>query len=69
MMALNLALLRKLAAAKARTGKPSPPKGKEAQAEPDADDKGEPTKPGSVPAVNPFAAAAAKAKERLLAAK
>jgi hypothetical protein len=69
MMALDMALLRKLAAAKARTGKPSPGKAGEAPAEPDADDKGEPVKPGSAPAVNPFAAAAAKAKERLLAAK
>jgi hypothetical protein len=68
MMALDMALLRKLAAEKARSGKP---KGKKAPPEPDADDKAaaEPEKPGSAPTVNPFAAAAAKAKERLLAAK
>jgi hypothetical protein len=66
-MAFDMALLRKLAAQKASASKPG--KGKEAPAEPDADDKGEPAKPGVPVAVNPLAAAAAKAKERLLAAK
>ena len=67
-MALDLAMLRKLAAASASKGKQPPAKGGKEPPEPEAP-KEAPGKPGNGPAVNPFVAAAAKAKERLLAAK
>jgi hypothetical protein len=66
-MAFDLAMLRKLAAQKASAGKPTPGKGKEAPAEPDADDTGKEAPGGksTPPGLDPIAAAVARAKERL----
>jgi hypothetical protein len=68
MMAIDMMMLRKLAAEKARKGK-SPPANSKKEAEPDADDAAGKSAPANASAANPFVLAAAKAKERLAAAK